>query len=362
MGGSALLLEMVFLGTVFLETVLLGCGSAGSEALDERGEFRVGYRILEVEFERRDGEGRRRLDAHVFYPTDAQEAPRDLLFRTASIARDALPKAGDFPVIAFSHGHQGIALGSSELFEHWASHGFVVLAPTHVGNTATDGPNRETWIYHQRAEDMSRSLDALETAPEFAAALGSGRLIAGHSFGGYTAYALAGARFDVAAIEAGCAAGDLRESVCGGLDAQALGIFEDGLRDARFDGVMALAPGDADLLGAGVMEISLPILHIVAELDGHAPGAPEEDPYFAAFPLGAKRIWLAGAGHNSLIDVCPLSGLRCAEGHDDAEDRRIVRMLGLAFARQVLAGERNAEALISEIAAQEPRVEFSERD
>lgn len=196
----------------------------------------------------------------------------------------------------------------------------------------------------------------------FADSLGQGRLISGHSFGGYTAYALAGARFDVAAIEAGCADRSLRESVCGQLDAQAVAIFEGGLRDERFDGVMAMAPGDADLFGAGVMNIEVPILHIVSELDGHASGAPEEDPYFAAFPTGARRFWLGGAGHNSVIDVCSLATLRCAEGHDDSEDLRIVRMLGLAFARQVLLSDNSGQALLSGAQPLDARVEFTERN
>lgn len=45
---------------------------------------------------------------------------------------------GPFPLVVYSHGNGGLRYVSAFLTEHLASHGFIVVAPDHVGNTAID--------------------------------------------------------------------------------------------------------------------------------------------------------------------------------------------------------------------------------
>src|SRR5262252_3210326 len=53
--------------------------------------------------------------------------------RDVPISRDA-----PFPLIAFSHGNGGVRFQNTFQTERLASHGFVVVAPDHTGNTILD--------------------------------------------------------------------------------------------------------------------------------------------------------------------------------------------------------------------------------
>lgn len=118
-------------------------------------------------------------------------------------ARDVAPAEGKFPVILFSHGSNATRMQSTYLTEHWASHGFVVIAPDHKGNTVLDG---KTGSRYQSALDRPRDasfvLDRMLSLNEEAGGKFEGRIdeqrigAAGHSFGGYTVLVLVGARVD----------------------------------------------------------------------------------------------------------------------------------------------------------------------
>lgn len=107
-------------------------------------------------------------------------------------------ESGPYPVVILSHGG-GCAGGSySVVGDHWVSHGYVVIQPTHPDSVSTGfdltavDPRRMEGIIRQRVSDMSVILDnlqALETnVPALAGKIDSERLIAaGHSMGGATA-------------------------------------------------------------------------------------------------------------------------------------------------------------------------------
>ncbi len=112
------------------------------------------------------------------------------------------------PVIIFSHGFHGCATQSRFLTEAFASAGFLVFAPNHRdavchGGEASwfgrpDAPfgRPEKWdetTFRDRGEDIRRLIDALRSDPRYGEADWSRLGVAGHSLGGYTALALAGA-------------------------------------------------------------------------------------------------------------------------------------------------------------------------
>ncbi|KAF4978549.1 hypothetical protein FZEAL_5082 [Fusarium zealandicum] len=122
--------------------------------------------------------------------------------------RVTAPSTGDaLPIILLSHGH-GISnylssfKGYGPIVEFWASHGFVVIQPTHLSSKSlgiemTADNIRELFL-ESRAQDMTRILDNLDTIENDVPFL-KGRLdkskiaVAGHSLGGLTASALLGA-------------------------------------------------------------------------------------------------------------------------------------------------------------------------
>ncbi|MCA3181755.1 MAG: dienelactone hydrolase [Burkholderiaceae bacterium] len=112
----------------------------------------------------------------------------------------------------FSHGTGGSELGHARLAEALARRGWLVAALRHPRDNWEDAsllarsPER---YFEVRPRQASRVLDALladpAIAPRIAADAGGPRIAAiGHSAGGYTVLALAGARPDAARIVAHC--------------------------------------------------------------------------------------------------------------------------------------------------------------
>ncbi len=163
-------LRFLRLGTLGL---LLACGApldfepAGPSAAPDpsaRGPFQVGVKTVSFEDPSRTGPdgGPRKLEVEIWYPaTDAsKDAPRasyaatDVFLEEAirsagpielndvpsDAARDAAPREdrGPFPLVLFSHGAYGTRIQSLFYTTALASHGYVVVAPDHTGNTLQD--------------------------------------------------------------------------------------------------------------------------------------------------------------------------------------------------------------------------------
>jgi predicted dienelactone hydrolase len=186
-----------------------------------RGRHPVGVRSADLTDVSRD----RRLALEVWYPADATYAGRDvaedggdryellpgLPLVGQDAVRDATPAAGRFPLIAFSHGYGGHRRQSTFLCTHLASHGYVVAAVDHRGNTIRDvfeqtiaaragkaAPDLlatlAEFIAH-RPGDASWMIDRVldGSAGDIASLVDAERIgVAGHSFGGWTALAVAG--------------------------------------------------------------------------------------------------------------------------------------------------------------------------
>ena len=105
------------------------------------------------------------------------------------------------PVILFSHGNGQSLHAYGPLANYWASHGFVVIQPTHLDSRmlalAADDPRRpQLWRWRER--DLVAVLDALDrieaAVPQIAGRLDRERIaVAGHSWGAQTASMLLGA-------------------------------------------------------------------------------------------------------------------------------------------------------------------------
>ena len=106
---------------------------------------------------------------------------------------------GQFPLIVYSHGSGGLRYIHSAYTERLASHGYVVVAPDHTGNTTVDriagtSAAPET-IAFNRPTDVRRVIDAFvdpahPTAGPYASHVDADHVVVtGHSPGGFTAIA-----------------------------------------------------------------------------------------------------------------------------------------------------------------------------
>src|SRR5205807_750564 len=125
---------------------------------------------------------------------------------TQSAVRDAAMQPGRYPLLIYSHTSLGHRRQSTFLCTHLASHGYVVAAPDHVGNTFADlaaraasgvtlsAEQREAVlrrIIADRVPDLLFVCDAVLGEAETAEIADAKRLgVIGWSFGGWAALAV----------------------------------------------------------------------------------------------------------------------------------------------------------------------------
>ena len=131
------------------------------------------------------------LPVHVLYPTDAVAKAERFGPYELEVARDAPVTGSALPLVAISHGNGGTPWGYRWLVPHLARAGFAVVLVEHLGNSRTDNSladspqNLANRPRHVKLA-LSAALDALAPHAIDRAA------VVGHSFGGYTALAIAG--------------------------------------------------------------------------------------------------------------------------------------------------------------------------
>lgn len=180
-----------------------------------RGPYPVGVRSHAAS----DAARQRPLPVELWYPADEAARGRDVAPATRDqydllpgfpavwqeAARDAGPRPGRYPLVLFSHGYGGHRRQSTFFCTHLASHGYVVAAVDHTGNTITDvmqamlqiasGSASPDFVQELnqfialRPDDVIFLLDAVLGGldPEIAALVDPTRIgMSGHSFGGWT--------------------------------------------------------------------------------------------------------------------------------------------------------------------------------
>jgi predicted dienelactone hydrolase len=262
----------------------------------------------------------RTFKVEAWYPArPAAGATLDKVFNIeTSSVRDAPAdrRGAPFPVVAFTHGNGGIRNQSIYLTEHLASHGYVVVAPDHLNNTLLDyDESLMADVMRRRPGDVRVALDTLlehsGTAGDPLAGLADAARIgaSGHSFGGFTVLLLAGARMDLAAYAADCAATP-DDLFCQGADGTITAADVEGFADPRILATLSLAPGGRVAFGpAGLAAARGPLQIQGGTLDTICPLDTEENPIYEALPAPKAFAEFAGAAHFSFTDICPLYDL-----------------------------------------------------
>ncbi len=203
-------------------------------------------------------------------------------------ARLDLPQ-GPYPLVILSHGFAITGSSYAWLAEHLASYGMVVVAPHHRESLDPGVLWRSTVDRPRDILTVLAYVDA-EVRPggEFEGLIDSQTVaVVGHSYGGYTALAAAGARIDTGAFNAACETARATEGplvfLCNALqprlndmgDRAGLGSLHPSLwpalSDPRVDAVVAMA-GDAAMFGEqGLAEVTVPVMALGGTADTDSP-------------------------------------------------------------------------------------------
>ena len=149
-----------------------------------------------------DASRARQLAAYIWYPSDvtAGEAAEitfaeNAVFYGFKAFKDGPVSEGKFPLVVLSHGSGGNRASQGWLAVELARQGAVVVAFNHPGSTTGDSKPDQTIKIWERPQDIRFVLDQLLVHGKFSKHLDKSRIaVIGHSLGGYTALALAGAK------------------------------------------------------------------------------------------------------------------------------------------------------------------------
>jgi len=289
---------------------------------------------------------------------------------------------GPYPLVVFSHGFALSPIVYGTLVEHYASQGYVVLAPEH--NESFDGSLTGFWEeLIDRPVDISRTIDHAEQLSRSGEPL-AGMIdlddvaVVGHSYGGYTALAAAGAQFDFAAYKDRCAAlaaDDPRNFFCAplpnesdmamraGLDEVPSGLWPS-FGDPRITAAISLA-GDAYLFDQrGLAELEVPVMAMGGTIDEGTPytwGAKLT--YDHAGSTDKTLVSFPGAGHFLFLDPCEnlpwvensvYRDAICSDAVWDTRPLDIVMHYTTAFLRDTLDADPKARGVL---AGQQPQLD-----
>lgn len=232
-------------------------------------------------------------------------------------------REGKTPVVIFSHGLMSSPKGYAEKAKHLASYGFLVVMPQHPGSDDiyaqefTEGYYPDVSDVNEfinRPLDISYTLDELErrNASEFEGRLDLENIgIYGHSYGGYTALAIAGATPspNFAQLERDCQIelGLLDTALL--LECRALKLERKSydFRDERVKAVIAVNPVNASIFGEkGMSQIKIPIGIGAGSYDPATPFIFEQVRSFPWITASERYLFLEeGEAH---VDISQLDG------------------------------------------------------
>ncbi len=279
----------------------------------ELGPYPVGVRTYKFN----DTERNREMETKVWYPAQptGEEKKALYLFIATKNGLDNPPpdrSAAPYPLILFSHGSQGVNIQSFTITEHLASHGFVVVAPTHPDNGLASPTSDEIMatVARERPKDIAfiyRSVTSLAQDDPLAGIIDAERFaFSGHSFGAYTTLVLAGGTCDATGAKKRC-----QESKDPGILCPSAPFWPDGLIIEREKGMergkvaLALAPGGYEAFGPeGLAKVSMPTMIMGGTLDDTT--GKEIPVMYQYVPKPKYYVEIAGAGHYSFTDLCSL--------------------------------------------------------
>ncbi|QIG51218.1 alpha/beta fold hydrolase [Nordella sp. HKS 07] len=301
-----------------------------------------------------DKGGERPLHVSMWYPTNSDGETaivgENRAFLGVPAIRDAAPAPGSQPLVVLSHGYGGSWRNLNWLAEELSRHGYIVAAPDHPGTTTFDqDPGRAAMLW-ERPRDLSRVIDALAADASLAGEVDVSRVAAiGHSLGGWTVTALAGAHFETDRFKKDCR-NNTSPRVC--VLEKELGLgqpeLERDMSDPRLKAFVSLDLGLArGFSPESLAALQVPSLVIAAGIDiGGLPPKLESGYLADHLPKRSSTyVEIPDAMHFSFMGLCkpgavaliekeePGNGVACKDGgtRTREEIHRVIAYLVIGF-------------------------------
>jgi len=269
-----------------------------------------------------------------------------------------------YPLVVLSHGNTSLAMSLDWLGYFLASHGYVVAAVNHHGNTAAEpgGPIPQGLAQWERPKDLSVLIDKVLGDPFFGPHIDAEQIgAAGHSSGGATVLELAGGIFDPDQTQVFCKTNKVVDPNC-----DPPPMFRDQLEkfaelaktdviveasykrshlpynDPRIKAVFAMAPA----IGVGhtdgsLRAIQIPVYIVAGRADDITPPVTNAERFANLIPTSTLIILPGMVGHATFGSLCTPAGVadkdwgswvcRDEEGVDRALVHDQVEQLALQF-------------------------------
>lgn len=277
-------------------------------AVEAASSSNVGYRRIEIH----DTATGERFPVAIWYPTRAEPSVVEFGPYAMRVTRDATPEDGTFGLVVISHGSGGGALDHRDLAMALASGGYVVAAPMHPRDNFQDMSGvGSASVWTGRPKQVSRVIDRLLGDQALGPHIQRERIgVLGHSSGGYTALAVAGAKPSMNALVQHCRGipEDARFCSFGGAAARQAGQKGGDIpdvHDRRVRAIVLLAPHGALFTDEALANLAVPVRIYGAELDDLTPVKYHAERLAKMLAAKAEYVLIKGAGHFSFIAAFP---------------------------------------------------------
>lgn len=258
-------------------------------------------------------------------------------------------------VVVLSHGYSSNKSDMVYIARHLASHGYIVAAVEHVGSNQNyqfdllkkKGVAQfiQPQEFIERPRDISFVLDKLTEFNQqpnhqlFGQVSSDSTTVIGHSFGGATALAIAGATIDVDYLKSHCPQRPDHLNLPEWLQCQATNLPEKSyqLRDNRVKQVISLNPVTSLMFGeTGLQNIQIPVLMLASSADKTTPALSEQVISFDKIQSPKWLVGIVGATHGSAKDPASTAdreGKKINEvvGEKATTIRKYIQGISLAF-------------------------------
>jgi predicted dienelactone hydrolase/ABC-type amino acid transport substrate-binding protein len=278
------------------------------------------------------------------------------------------------PLVVISHGLGSDPKDFSYLAEHLASYGFAVAVPEHIGS---DTKHLESILdgratgdvspveFVDRPLDVKYLLDELtrlsNTEPDFKGRLNLQQIgMMGHSFGGYTSLALAGATINHERLREQCVDTQPTFNLSLILQCRAnlLPPFNYNLTDTRIKAVIAIDPLTSAIFGPeGMGDIRIPVMMVSGSHDVVTPSIIEQIHPFLWLNTPTKYLaLLSNAGHTFSIAAptrreslsASVKGMQSLlSGVEPELSREYLKAISVAFMETYVGGQPEAQRYLS---------------